>query len=297
MMDMLSSAASRSTHVDALVSNASFISLTLGNGKYPSINQTALSASDNSSLQTLISNTFRMASYDFCGGKCSILNLNFYDPFLAHLDPSFRSLGQMHCADTFTIPTASWSNLTSTTPSSLVQDYYKCRLSVQKATIEAIGVSVGNVSAAMSAILLFILTFASFVGARRPEPYLPFKKLAAQQVLEELANYLLLVRDSRAGNKDHEDLISHIASALSPPENVALAISQPVTNSQIDFASGSPHVPPSQDVRMVPTAGRPPLPPNPSAWALPTTVIPAPLGMEGGPSPPRPGPGPHGGAV
>ena len=249
MMDMLVSAASSSTHVDALVYNASFISLTLGNGKLPSINQSVLSASDRSSLEALTSSSFRTESYRFCGGRCSILNLNFYDPFLAHLSPSFRSLGQMHCADVFTISDASWGNLTATTPTSLVQDYYKCQLSPQKASIDAIGISVGNLSAAMSAVLLVILTLASFAGARRPEPNLPFKKLVANQVLEELANYLLLVRDSHAGIKEHHDLIKHIATAVSP-DGPGVSISATI----VCDSSGSDNVtvcqPPGVDVRV-----------------------------------------------
>ena len=216
IMDMLTKAKSRD--FDPVVYDASFVSLTLGNGRYPRINTSKLSASDNTSLATLAGNTFRDRAYLFCDGKCSILSLNFYDPYLAHMNSRFRSYGQMHCQDTFSIPDTSWGNLSATTPTSLIQAYYKCRVSVQKAVLDAIGVSVGNVTVVMSTLLLIILTCAASFGLRRPEPNLPYKKNVVNAVLEEWANYLLMVRDSKAGGEEHQALIGFIATAVKPED-------------------------------------------------------------------------------
>lgn len=204
--------------VNSLVYNAVFQSLTLANGKATKVDNHTLSARDYIAFKALTSKAYTDAAYDFCGGSCYMIVLNYLDPYDTYINPYFLSVNGGSCSDTFSTSTgtAAWLNFQKTPPTSLIESYYKCTLSTRDAIITAVGVSMGNLSAVSVPLIVVVILIGylfQFKMLQHPRFIYPYDANTRHKVLDELAVHYLKVRDglveSRALDTELIQLLAH----------------------------------------------------------------------------------------
>jgi hypothetical protein len=77
---------------------------------------------------------WRNKSFDFCYsdtyGYCSMLVFNTYDEFQYSVSNDYYQVNRGACNDTFSISDDAWEKLLETPPTSLIELYYECVMTV-----------------------------------------------------------------------------------------------------------------------------------------------------------------------
>jgi len=194
--------------VQSAVFNASFLPLVLGSGKSHS---TSTSTTDTAALNNLLDPHFRARAYEFCGPNvnCSLIIINSYDELDTAINDYFHQVNDSSCNDQFSLSESAWNLISENPPTTLVDDYYQCTLTPWHAFLQAIGVSVGNMSAAMIPFFPILVSIAAIIGIKKATIY------SADEVsdaMREWFQYFLMVRDG-GGRKEDKALVKEIAAA------------------------------------------------------------------------------------
>jgi len=203
--------------IDDAVYYGAFAAVTLGNGKGPSVDMSTLSTADLTAYNLLTNETHHADKYAFCNDECSLLTLNYYDPFRKTINGDAKTLDEGSCYDSFSLSDEAWNYFENpkNTPASLIESYYKCLPFPSQAFLIAAGTTLGMTGAAVVLIGLVVMALATPCGVKQmnniPEFY---DDVTREQVLEELANYLLFVRDGRGGREEDAKFVQHIVETL-----------------------------------------------------------------------------------
>mmetsp|Transcript_32322 Transcript_32322/g.32945 ORF Transcript_32322/g.32945 Transcript_32322/m.32945 type:complete len:665 (-) Transcript_32322:18-2012(-) len=203
-------------YVDTAVFDATFTGITLGNGKSSAVDVSSMTNVEKQQYLSLTNTTNMERNYDFCDGMCSIINLNFVDSNELTVNAAAYSLNGGSCANTFDLQEAYWDAFASTAnvPTSLIEPYYKCWPTELTAFLLALGTTLGVATLLVAVITMSIMGLVAVCGVRQlarvPEFYDSFSK---EKVLDELASYLLFVRDGN-GNEEDAKFVQRIVTDL-----------------------------------------------------------------------------------
>jgi len=209
-------------HLDKAIHFVAYAGITFGNGKIDALNTSALSVQDLIALRDITNKTRHKDAYYFCNDECSVLVVNYNDPYSNTINNAFLTLENGSCTNSFFMSDNVWSYFidANNAPVSLIEVYYKCIPYWSNAILSAFG-ETGGLTGVLIILISVIITSSAIIFGVKQTKYIPeyYDNITKEKVLEELANYLLFVRDGRGGREEEEHMIQAIIKTLQQKSN------------------------------------------------------------------------------
>eukprot|EP01038_Epipyxis_sp_PR26KG_P009741 gene9741-13107_t len=138
-------------------------------------------------------------SFDFCSG-CSMVSLDsFANNGVQAVSDYYYQVTNGNCGDSFSISNEAFEKLKNNPPTTLTESYFECYPRAKDTLLNAVGIATGNTSAIFPLFLLLILPIMYFFlnQIRAVPPPTLYNPEERDQVLKELADYILLIRDGK----------------------------------------------------------------------------------------------------
>ena len=119
-----------------------------------------------------------------------------FDSYSTAVNEDYHQIVNGSCKDTFSMNETAWQNTYNNPPTVLVQDYYKCKYTLQNSVINAIGVGSGTAAALIPAAIIIWIIIIQSCGFKKA---VLRKELYTERELDHAKNWwatqMLIMRD------------------------------------------------------------------------------------------------------
>ena len=161
-------------------------------------------------------NEMSSTAYSFCNDSCAIMVINSYtEDSYPKVSDYYHYLTEGSCSNSFV--NDEWDKITSSTPAPLLENYVLCTPTIRDAFQNALGVAQGLATTVHPFLLVICLPLIYiFLKYNGLLVYLEetYSKADKEITLNELAEYILLVRDGRRTNLPEGSTVEQLATEM-----------------------------------------------------------------------------------